>query len=81
MNTFGFEIVFPMPIDSKAVISAFKTPVVVLLKIPIPLVAPAAGKLVKESFASPKSTASSRDTSVPWPELDPATPPATLPLF
>ena len=66
---------------SSAVISAFKIPVVVLLKSPIPLVAPVAAKFVSESVVEPKLTASSNDTSVLLPELGPETPPATLPLF
>ena len=46
VNTLGFDIVFPNPKLSKAVISAFKTALPVLLNIPIPLVAPVAAKLV-----------------------------------
>ena len=52
MNTFGLEIVLPIPKLSKAVISAFSTPAVVLLSKPIPLVAPVTGKFDKVSVAA-----------------------------
>ena len=53
VNTFGFEIVFPIPCDSSAVISAFKTAEPVFFNIPIPLVLPAAVKSVILSVAAP----------------------------
>ena len=49
VNTFGFEIVFPNPNDSSAVISAFNTAEPVFFNIPIPLVAPVAAKSVNWS--------------------------------
>ena len=57
VNTFGFEIVLPKPLFSKACISAFNTPEPVLFKIPIPLVAPAAEavKSATESDAPPRA--------------------------
>ena len=66
---------------SRAVISAFRIPVVVLFKSPIPLDAPVAAKFVIESVDDPKLTTSSNSTSVLLPELGPATPPTTLPCF
>ena len=80
MNILGFEIVLPRPIASKAVISAFKTPVVVLLSKPIPLVAPVTGKLVIESVAAPNAAAVEVSRS-PLPELVPETPPTTFPIL
>ena len=81
MKTFGFDIVLPNPKLSRAVISAFKTPVPVLLKIPIPLDAPVAAKFVILSAAEPNSPTPSALKSVPsaLPELGPAIPPAFLP--
>ena len=60
---------------SRAVISAFKTPEPVLLKIPIPLVAPVAAKFVRLSVAAPRSE--TVPISVPGvaPELPPVIPP------
>ena len=74
-------MVLPNPIDSNAVISAFNTPLPVLLNIPIPLVAPVAAKFVRLSVADPKSA--TVPTSVPgsWPEHPPVKPPATLPFL
>ena len=80
MNILGFEIVLPRPIASNAVISAFKTPVVVLLSRPMPLVAPVTGKLEIESLTAP-NPAAVEVSSAPLPELVPATPPTTLPLL
>ena len=71
VNTFGFEIVFPNPRLSSAVISAFKTPVPVLLKIPIPLVAPVAAKSVRLSVADPKLATVFRSVPSALPELVP----------
>ena len=48
-------MVLAKPILSKAVISAFNTADPVCFKIPIPLVAPPAGKFVIESFSVPKA--------------------------
>ena len=79
MKTFGLEIVLPNPWLSSAVISAFKTPVPVLLKIPIPLVAPVAPKLVKLSVAEPKLATVFKSVPSALPELDPATPPTFFP--
>ena len=53
VNTFGFEIVFPNPNDSSAVISAFNTAEPVFFNIPIPLVLPAAEKSDMLSVAEP----------------------------
>ena len=64
---------------SSAVISAFNTPVAVLLKIPIPLVAPVTGKFEIVSLDEPKPAASPKSTPVALPELVPAVPPATFP--
>ena len=54
MKIFGFDIVFPKPWISSAVISVFNTAEPVLLNIPIPLVAPAAVKSVKLSVVEAK---------------------------
>ena len=75
VNTLGFEIVLPRPIDSNAVISAFKTALPVLLNIPIPLVAPVAAKLVKLSVAEPRLATEFKSVPSALPELAPATPP------
>ena len=69
MNTLGFEIVLPSPMDSNAVISAFKTPVPVLFNIPIPLVAPVAAKLVRLSVAEPRLATEFRSVPSALPEL------------
>ena len=81
VKTIGFDMVLPIPMLSRAVISAFKTPEPVLLKIPIPLVAPVAGKFAILSLAVPR--AEEAPTSVPaaLPLLDPATPPVTFPAL
>ena len=79
VNTFGFEIVFPNPRLSSAVISAFKTPVPVLLKIPIPLVAPVAAKSVRLSDADPTLATVFRSIPSALPELVPCAPPILLP--
>ena len=71
MKTFGLEIVLPNPILSSAVISAFKTPVPVLLKIPIPLDAPVAAKSVKLSVADPRLATVFKSVPSALPELDP----------
>ena len=81
MNTFGFEIVLPIPMLSSAVISAFKTPEPVLLKIPIPLVAPVTGKLDNVSETLPSAAPSPGTVPSSLPELVPATPPATFPAL
>ena len=81
MNTFGLEIVLPIPKLSKAVISAFSTPAVVLLSKPIPLVAPVTGKFDKVSDIDPKPAAVPGSNSVALPVLVPAKPPATEPSF
>ena len=64
---------------SRAVISAFKTADPVLLKTPIPLVAPVAAKLVILSVAEPKFATSLKSVPSALPELVPATPPIFLP--
>ena len=66
---------------SNAVISAFKTPVVVFLSNPIPLVAPVTGKFEILSEAEPSPAAVPKSAPASLPLLVPATPPATLPLF
>ena len=76
VKTFGLDIVFPSPKDSKAWISAFKTAEPVLFKIPIPLVAPAA--LVVKSVtvsAVPPIAALPSVIAVFAVELAPAIPP------
>ena len=71
------DIIFPNPKLSKAVISAFNTADPVCLKIPIPLVAPIAGKLEitllpsKPICVDPKSVV----TALPM------APPALLPFL
>mgnify|MGYP006265089387 CR=1 FL=1 len=64
---------------SKAVISAFKTPVGVLLKIPIPLVAPVTGKLAILSVADPSPAAVSKSVPNALPLLVLAVPPDIFP--
>ena len=54
VNIFGFEIVFPKPNISRAVISVFNTAEPVFRNIPMPLVAPAAVKSVKLSVVDDK---------------------------
>ena len=66
---------------SKAVISALRTPVPVLLKIPIPLVAPVTGKLAKLSVAAPRPAAVSKSVPNALPLLVLAVPPDILPLL
>ena len=63
---------------SNAVISAFKTPVVVFFNNPIPLVAPVAGKFAILSVADPNPAASSKLVDTALPLLVPATPPITF---
>ena len=79
VNTFGFEIVFPNPNDSSAVISAFNTAEPVFFNIPIPLVAPAAPKSVMLSVAAPKPAVP--EFIGPSPVLAPWTPPMILPFL
>ena len=66
---------------SSAVISAFNTPVAVLLKIPIPLVAPVTGKFEIESLADPKPAAVPTSAPDALPVLVPAVPPAIFPAL
>ena len=71
-------MVLPKPFASKAVISAFRTPVPVAFKIPIPLVALPTPKFVRVSTLLPKAA----DVSANVPaELVPINPPTCLPLF
>ena len=79
VKTFGLDIVFPKPKDSKAVISAFNTADPVCLIIPIPLVAPIAGKFDKASDALPKAAVELLNASLAV--LEPARPPARLPFL
>ena len=81
VNTFGFEIVLPNPKVSSAVISAFNTPLPVLLNIPIPLVAPVAAKFVKLSVAEPSPATVSKSVPDALPVLPPVIPPVTLPFL
>ena len=81
MNTFGLEIVLPIPILSNAVISAFKTPEPVRLKIPIPLVGFVIAKFAKLSVASPRLAAPPGSVPKALPALPPDSPPATLPAL
>ena len=81
VNTFGFDIVLPIPMLSKAVISALRTPDPVLLNIPIPLDAPVTGKLAILSVAAPKPAAVSKSVPNALPLLVPAVPPEMFPLL
>ena len=79
VKIFGLEIVLPIPCDSNAVISVFKTAEPVCFKIPIPLVLPAAVKSVKESVVAPRLAVPEVAFKLP---VDPAwTPPMTSPCL
>ena len=79
MKIFGLDIVFPIPNDSSAVISAFNIAEPVPLIIPIPLVLPAAVKSVKLSV--PEDSCAVEEPMPASPVLEPCTPPIILPFL
>ena len=79
VKTLGLDMVLPRPRVSNAVISNFNILVPNFLIIPIPLVAPATGKLVKLSVLPPRIAASPSTAVVPDPVEVPIIPPLTLP--